>query len=38
MILERLGDDELEVRRIWNEQFPEKELERVANAFGISFD
>jgi ppGpp synthetase/RelA/SpoT-type nucleotidyltranferase len=38
MILERLGDDELEVRRVWNEQFPEKELERVANAFGISFD
>lgn len=38
MLLERLEVDDLKVRRVWNEQFPEKELERFANAFGISFD
>jgi GTP pyrophosphokinase len=38
MLLERLEADDLEVRRVWNEEFPEKELERVANAFGMSFD
>ncbi len=38
MILERLEADELETRRVWNERFPEKELERVAVPFGISFD
>jgi ppGpp synthetase/RelA/SpoT-type nucleotidyltranferase len=38
MIYDRLQADQLGVRRVWNERYPEKELERVANAFGISFD
>lgn len=38
MLYDLLETDSLAVRRIWNEQLPEKELERVANAFGISFD
>jgi hypothetical protein len=38
MILERLESDELEVRRLWNQHFPEAELERVANALGMSLD
>lgn len=38
MIYHRLDTDQLGVRRVWNERYPEKELERVANAFGISFD
>jgi putative GTP pyrophosphokinase len=38
MLLERLEVDDLKLRRVWKEQFPEKELERFANAFGISFD
>jgi len=38
MLLDRLETDDLEMRRLWNEHFPEKELERVANAFGMSFD
>jgi ppGpp synthetase/RelA/SpoT-type nucleotidyltranferase len=27
-----------ETRRIWNRNYPEPELERIANVFGISFD
>jgi ppGpp synthetase/RelA/SpoT-type nucleotidyltranferase len=27
-----------ETRQIWNQNYPERELERIANAFGISFD
>jgi hypothetical protein len=25
-------------RKIWNENYPERELERIANAFGVSLD
>ncbi|HVS80949.1 MAG TPA: hypothetical protein VHE60_04385 [Pyrinomonadaceae bacterium] len=38
MIFERLQNNQLALRRAWNSQFPESELERIANAFGISFD
>ncbi len=38
MIYERLETDQLATRKAWNERFPETELERVANTFGISFD
>ncbi len=38
MIYDRLMADPLSIRKVWNEQYPEKELERIANAFGISFD
>jgi len=38
MILERLDASPIALRTEWNKQFPEGELERVANAFGISFD
>lgn len=27
-----------ETREIWNQKYPERELERIANSFGISFD
>jgi hypothetical protein len=38
MIYDLLSADPLSTRRVWNEHYPEKELERIANAFGISFD
>lgn len=38
MIYDRLEADQIGVRRVWNERYPERELERVANAFGMSFD
>jgi len=38
MIFERLQNDQFAVREAWNREFPEGELERVANDFGISFD
>lgn len=38
MIYERLVNDETAMRKAWNEVYPEKELERVANDFGLSFD
>jgi len=38
MIFDLLQADQLKVRKVWNERYPEKELERIANAFGISFD
>ena len=38
MIFDLLLADELTIRRTWSEYYPEKELERFANAFGISFD
>lgn len=25
-------------RQVWNQSYPERELERIANSFGISFD
>lgn len=38
MIYDLLVSDQLRVRKVWNEHYPQKELERIANAFGISFD
>jgi len=38
MIYERLEADQLATRKAWAHRFPEPELERIANAFGISFD
>lgn len=38
MIYDLLEVDPLRTRRVWNERYPERELERIANAFGISFD
>lgn len=38
MIYERLLNDRTAMKKAWNEVYPEKELERIANAFGISFD
>lgn len=38
MIYDLLEADPLATRKAWNEHYPEKELERIANAFGISFD
>lgn len=38
MILERLEADQLAIRKAWNTRFPETELERIANTFGMSFD
>jgi hypothetical protein len=39
MIAELLDRDELlPLRRVWNQRFPEEELERLAVAFGHSFD
>jgi ppGpp synthetase/RelA/SpoT-type nucleotidyltranferase len=33
-----LSSDPDKTRQIWNERYPELELERIANRFGISFD
>jgi hypothetical protein len=38
MIYERLESDQTSVRTAWNTEFPETELESIANAFGISLD
>jgi ppGpp synthetase/RelA/SpoT-type nucleotidyltranferase len=38
MIYDLLETKTLETRKTWNEHYPEKELERIANEFGISFD
>jgi ppGpp synthetase/RelA/SpoT-type nucleotidyltranferase len=38
LLYERLMRDELGTRRSWNTNFPEKELERLAAFFGISFE
>lgn len=38
MIYDLLETNPLATRRAWNEIYPERELERMANAFGISFD
>lgn len=38
VLYERLVNDGLELRRAWNERYPEGELERIANTLGISFD
>ncbi len=38
MIYDCLNTDPVGIRKVWNECYPERELERIANAFGISFD
>ena len=38
MIYDRLLDDPDETLRVWNEEFPAAELERVANNFGIALE
>jgi len=38
MIFDRLSADQASIREVWNTQYPEKELERLATAFGISLD
>jgi ppGpp synthetase/RelA/SpoT-type nucleotidyltranferase len=38
MIYDLLKTEPLSVRESWTTNYPEKELERIANAFGISFD
>ncbi len=38
MIYDRLEIGPVSIRKVWNEHSPEKEVERIANAFGISFD
>jgi ppGpp synthetase/RelA/SpoT-type nucleotidyltranferase len=38
MIYDRLLDDRDETLRVWNEQFPSSELERVANNFGLALE
>jgi hypothetical protein len=38
MIYERLERDKTAARKAWNKLYPPEELERFANAFGISFD
>jgi putative GTP pyrophosphokinase len=38
MLYDLLKQNEAKARQVWNTQYPEKELERVAIAFGMSFD
>jgi len=38
MIYDRLNYDSISIRKLWNTKYHEGELERIANAFGISFD
>jgi ppGpp synthetase/RelA/SpoT-type nucleotidyltranferase len=38
MIYDRLLHDQYRLREAWNTNFPEDELERIANVFGFSFD
>jgi hypothetical protein len=38
LIYDLLTSDPIETRRLWNQNYPEAELERIANAFGLSFD
>ncbi len=38
LIYERLMHDQLGFRRLWNQHFPEKELERLGLFFGLSFE
>jgi ppGpp synthetase/RelA/SpoT-type nucleotidyltranferase len=38
LVYDLLQADPSLVRRAWSTHFPEKELERLANAFGVSFD
>jgi len=38
LIYKFLEADRDETRQIWNQNYPDRELERIANTFGISFD
>lgn len=38
MIYDLLEADTIGTREAWGQRYPDKELERIANAFGISFD
>jgi ppGpp synthetase/RelA/SpoT-type nucleotidyltranferase len=38
MIYDLLESNQAETRKSWAVRYPERELERIANAFGISFD
>jgi len=38
MIYDLLSSEPTETQRVWNQHYPEPELERIANAFGISLD
>jgi len=38
MIYDLLETDHLAVREAWSGHYPDRELERMANAFGVSFD
>jgi hypothetical protein len=38
LIYKLLEADRDETRQIWNQNYPDRELERIANTFGISFD
>jgi hypothetical protein len=38
MIYDLLLSEPNETQRVWNQNYPEPELERIANAFGISLD
>jgi ppGpp synthetase/RelA/SpoT-type nucleotidyltranferase len=38
LIYKFLDADRDETRQLWNQNYPDRELERIANTFGISFD
>ena len=38
MLFERLINDPIATRKLWNQTYPESELEHIANTFGVSFD
>jgi hypothetical protein len=38
LVYKLLNSNPDETRQIWNENFPERELERIANTFGLSLD
>ena len=38
LLFERLTNGQTRLRKAWNTKYPEIELERIANAFGVSFD
>jgi putative GTP pyrophosphokinase len=38
LIYDLLLSEPTQTRKLWNQNYPEPELERIANAFGISFD
>ena len=38
LIYNLLSSSRDKTRKVWNEHYPERELERIANAFGVSLD